>query len=91
MTEILSYGQDTCGSFVQASPAAKQLYLSWVVGFITGENMLAVGEWRLIGQHWNSGAFLTWLNTYCTAHPLESFLSGAQALRESERIQEGIK
>jgi len=63
---ILAYGNNTCGSFVKSDPQVKQMYLAWVVGFITGSNAYAAGRDRLVGEHWDPNSTLLWLENYCS-------------------------
>ena len=46
---ILSWGQDSCGKYVQAEKQEKQMYLSWVLGFISGANTRDTGAGRMGG------------------------------------------
>ena len=78
---ILAYGNNTCGSFVKSDPQVKQMYLAWVVGFITGSNAYAAGRDRLVGEHWDPNSTLLWLENYCSKDPLATFFTAADDFR----------
>jgi hypothetical protein len=78
---ILSWGQDSCGKYVQAEKQEKQMYLSWVLGFISGANTRDTGAGRMGGHGWDEAGVTAWLQNYCTQNPLTPFVSAAEALR----------
>ena len=88
---ILGYGNNTCGSFVKSDPQVKQMYLAWVVGFITGSNAYAAGRDRLVGEHWDPNSTLLWLENYCSKDPLATFFTAADDFRRALAIQEGVQ
>jgi hypothetical protein len=79
--QILSYGSDSCARFIQAAAQDKQMYLSYVVGFISGANTRDVGKGRLAGTNWDEAGITVWLSSYCTQNPLAPFASAVEALR----------
>lgn len=78
---VLSWGSDSCGKYVQAGDQEKQMYLSWTLGFISGQNTQDIGPGRMVGHGWDQAGVLVWLNNYCTANPLTEFVSAATHLR----------
>lgn len=82
LTATLSYGSDSCGQFVEASPGEKPMYVAWVVGYISGENVWDHGKGRLAGLGWDQASVTVWLTNYCTKNPLTLFANAARALRK---------
>ena len=39
---ILSSGQSSCGSFVEADAQKQEMYLAYVAGYMTGQNLAAL-------------------------------------------------
>src|SRR5665213_1615630 len=78
---ILSWGQDSCGKYVQADEREKQMYLSWALGFISGANTRDIGAGRMGGRGWDEAGITVWMQNYCTQNPLTPFVSAAEALR----------
>jgi hypothetical protein len=81
--EILSYGSDSCGRFVQALPSEKSMYVAWTIGFISGGNLWDTGKGRLAGEGWDQPAVTVWLTNYCNSHPLDGFVTAALGLRKA--------
>src|SRR6202163_835984 len=85
---ILGYGNNTCGSFVKSDPQVKQMYLAWVVGFMTGSNRDAAGRDRIVGDRCDPNSTLLWLESYCSKDPLATFFPAADHFRRARANQE---
>jgi hypothetical protein len=51
---VLAYGADSCGQYIDAPQSKDDLYLSWVLGFISGANIADTGAGRMAGERWTS-------------------------------------
>lgn len=92
LVEVLSFGKDSCGQFLEASPTSVEMYLSWTTGYISGQNGSATTpKWRLVGQSWDRDSMLLWLRQYCSAHPLDMYVAASAAFRNSLAEKEGIQ
>ncbi len=78
---VLSWGQDTCGQYVQADESQKSIYVTWALGYIAGANSRDHGTGRMAGNGWEQAAVTVWLQNYCNDHPLARFLTAAELLR----------
>ena len=78
---VLSYGNTSCGEFVQATKNEKQNYLYWVLGYISGANIADKGLGRMAGKTFNEDAATVWLTNYCSENALDPFVQAAAKLR----------
>ena len=76
-TMILSYGNASCGDFVQATQNEKLDYLNWVLGYISGANIADKGLGRMAGKSFSEGAATVWLTNYCSKNALTLFVNAA--------------
>jgi hypothetical protein len=85
---VLSEGMSTCGEFI-AEPQMQTVRLSWVLGYITGRNVSAPPGKGMTGSSFQQPATaIGWLNSYCTAHALDTLVIAAERLREDFVRQE---
>jgi hypothetical protein len=85
----LSSGKNSCGEFVASD--TQVVYLSWAVGYISGQNSRSVGAQRQVGNGWDQASIQLWLDDYCRANPLTMFANAVDALRDDLARHEGIK
>jgi hypothetical protein len=91
---ILGAGGRPCGSWLQArsqaSPESTVLQ-SWVLGYITSinANLLTVSQDVADGN--SPEGLFTWIDGYCSAHPLDSVARAAGNLYESLRAKSGAR
>ena len=66
-------GNATCAEYLKIADddAKKEVFLSWVQGFISGLNLSNNGE--LLGEFGNSEILTAWLEQYAKKNPLEKF------------------
>lgn len=78
---ILSEGATTCGEYT-AEPAKEMLRASWVLGYISGANSRSPMPEAFAGSSFQMPAtVIGWLQSYCTAHPLDVMVNASEALR----------
>jgi hypothetical protein len=88
--DVLSSGSQPCGDFVAESGQGQELFVSWALGFITGQNFMDVSDMRLTGRGWTHDSVILWLRNYCSQHPLAPFVEAAAQLRQELAAQEGL-
>jgi hypothetical protein len=87
---ILSIGSKSCGTFLKSEPSAKELYLGWAIGYISGVNTRSSGAERRIGAIWERNATLVLLENICTKDPLAIFHMAVESLRNEFAKKQGI-
>lgn len=89
-------GNNSCGQFVAASKAGAQdsvvtaqgngarylsehgIYITWASGFLTAYNAFNPQKINLTGL--DRDGLTLWLQNWCSAHPLDSFVAAVYAL-----------
>jgi hypothetical protein len=82
---IIGFGSVSggCGEWLAAEEkSAKDIwYISWILGFISGVNVLNNAERSVDFAHDYSGySMIPWVRNWCQQHPLDPVASGAEAL-----------
>ena len=77
------FGTPDCGTWFK--PGLRQINISWLMGFLSGDNVAITATMRTLksdpleGLRSGEQAVL-WMDNYCKAHPLSDVSQGAQAL-----------
>jgi len=81
--------EGNCGTFIAARDEARRgdqfrtsKYLDWLTGYITAYNRLKPDTFDIVGQT-DKGSWLSWLENYCKAHPLDSFSAAVAGLTDT--------
>jgi hypothetical protein len=85
----LSIGIKPCGDFLAARSPDQQVYETWVLGYVSGQNSMDIGAMRGVGSSYTNDSVMVWLQNYCSQHPFESFGLAADKLRQELAAQEG--
>lgn len=87
---VLSEGATTCGEFI-AQPAMQAVRMEWVLGYISGRNREAISpREKLIGSSFQrTDTVISWLQSYCQSHSLETLITAADDLRADFQRHEG--
>ena len=83
---VFGAGTASCASWIEAQqdPRAKLAMRQWLMGFLTGAN------WRDNQQSFpiDDNAFYALVTNYCTAHPDQPLVYGAdEALNKSPKVE----
>jgi hypothetical protein len=82
-TYILSWGSESCGTFVAENATGKDAFLVWALGYISGVNSRVAEGSREVGKSWDRNSALLWLENYCAANPLAHFVTAAENYRNA--------
>jgi hypothetical protein len=87
---ILSKGLTTCGEFI-TEPQMQTIRMKWIPGYISGRNREAASPRdRLIGRSFErTNTVLSWLQSYCQTHSLNTLVNAAADLRADFQRHEG--
>jgi hypothetical protein len=92
MVFLPGYGTNPCGNFIAAPAGEQELYLSWTLGFIGGQNSMDSGPMSRTGTtSATRESLLAWLRNYCSQNPLTMFVNAASQLRKELAEQQGLR
>ncbi|MFI4934731.1 MAG: hypothetical protein ACHP7N_08955 [Caulobacterales bacterium] len=87
--ESLGAGVGSCGVWTQdraTSHGAWSEDLEWVLGYLSAYDRF-VARNGMVAKHTDSAGVTAWLDTYCTAHPLDEMHRAADALVQDLKRQ----
>jgi hypothetical protein len=83
--EVATYGSEakTCGAYLAARTQEDMVdwgqFRDWIGGYLSGVNAMSLSTDNVLGNAELTQA-VYWLDSYCTAHPVEPFGGAADAL-----------
>lgn len=90
---ILGAGGRPCGSWLQArNPSTEREVLqSWVLGYITSVNANVLTTTQDVAAGMSPEKLFSWIDTYCTEHPLDSIARATGGLLDNLRVKSKAK
>ena len=76
--KVRGLGGDFCISYLETTPGDRELYFSWLAGYLTSYNYL-VRETYSIAEHSGIARTAHWFDDWCRSHPDARFHEAARA------------
>jgi len=73
-------GVKSCGDFVKSKGSMRNLYVQWILGFLTAmdvRDVVASGKDSAMPLEASVNAYELWMDNYCKGHALESVANAA--------------
>jgi hypothetical protein len=82
---IIGFGSVSggCGEWLAAEEKSSKdmAYISWILGFISGVNVLNNAERSIdFARDYSGYSVIPWVRNWCRQHPLDPVVNGAEAL-----------
>ena len=79
---ILGQGTASCGLWTEGSakPAAAAIAYAWLLGNLSGYNVLALSTDEDVGRGIDNEGLTAWMDAFCLSHPLDIIQAAANAL-----------